>query len=214
MRCFLIALGLVAVVGCATQPVVTPHQYLDEETAATVTVVSEPWIFSTKRPDGPALPTVMEDRSPETTGTAREKSEFAADRRDLISLYAIDVNRMGDHRQYLAVQQSLPRANGNASVPTLELRSGDQLLALKPVTQTPRELGIAQSPVKANGRGSQWSYFAIDKEVLATVARTHDLQATLIVDGDRIAYDMWRDGSAELSRLSQEVDGGVPQGEQ
>jgi len=188
MRCFLIALGLVAVVGCATQPVVTPHQYLDEETAATVTVVSEPWIFSTKRPDGPALPTVMEDRSPETTGTAREKSEFAADRRDLISLYAIDVNRMGDHRQYLAVQQSLPRANGNASVPTLELRSGDQLLALKPVTQTPRELGI--------------------------VARTHDLQATLIVDGDRIAYDMWRDGSAELSRLSQEVDGGVPQGEQ
>ena len=202
MRSVTIALFLSVLTACATQRAVTPHQYLDEETSATVTVVADPWIFSGKRAER-AMPTLMDDRAAAAANTAGERPEFAAERRDLISLYAIDVNRMGDHRQYLAVQQSLAHAaNDSTAVPSLELRFGAQTLALQPITQTPRELGIAREPVQAYARGSQWSYFPIDKNVLAAIARSQDLQATLVLAGERVAYETWRDGSAELTELS------------
>ena len=203
MRSVIIALFLSALAACATQRPVTPHQYLDEETSATVTVVADPWIFSGKRAER-AMPTLMDDRAAAAANAAGERAEFAAERRDLISLYAIDVNRQGDHRQYMAVQQSLAHAASDsaAAAPSLELRFGGQTLVLQPNTLTPRELGIAKEPVRAHARGSQWSYFPIDKNVLTAIARSHDLQATLVLGGERVAYETWRDGSAELTELS------------
>ena len=69
--------------GCASH-VSTPRAYLDEETAATITIVAEPWIFT-----GEQVGASLNDR-------------------DYLNMFAIDVNRMGDHRQYLAVLQSMP----------------------------------------------------------------------------------------------------------
>src|SRR6185295_2148449 len=106
--------------------------------------------------------------------------DFAAQRRDLVSLYAIDVNRMGDHRQYLAVQQTLARETKAPAA--IELHFGDQNLVLQPVAQAPRALGIARPPADANTRGSQWNYYPIDKDTLATIAHSRSLQASLLVD--------------------------------
>ena len=199
MRVLTTVLVLATLAACATSRPTTPRQYLDEETAATVTVVADPWIFFSKdEREERSLPTVMDDRA--TRSAIADRMDFAAQRRDLVSLYAIDVNRMGDHRQYLAVQQTLAREAKSPAA--IELHFGDQNLVLQPVAKAPRELGIARPPADANARGSQWNYYAIDKDTLATIARSHALQASLLVDGDRVPFEIWRDGSAELSELS------------
>src|SRR5262245_32988080 len=76
-----IVLALV-MAGCATTRPAGPREYLDEQTAATITVVSDPWIFT------------------------RERFGAKVDEQDFLNLYGIDVNRQGDHRQYIAVLQS------------------------------------------------------------------------------------------------------------
>ncbi|HEY4366180.1 MAG TPA: hypothetical protein VGN07_03030 [Steroidobacteraceae bacterium] len=203
MRSFTTLFVLATLAGCATQHATTPREYLDQETAATVTVVSDPWIFAGKSNER-TLPTVMDDRSAAAAAMAGERPEFVSSKRELISIYAIDVNRMGTHRQYLAVPQALPRVSGESAsaAPILELRIANQTLSLQPIAQDPRELGIAKAPVGGHGRASQWSYFAVSRDTFTSIARSPGLQATLVVAGDRRAYEIWRDGSAEMAGLA------------
>jgi hypothetical protein len=200
MRSLTTAFVLLILAGCATPRVVTPREYLDEITAATVTVVADPWIYSEKRTRSDSA--LMDRRS---TAVGAFTDEPAPGERDFLSVYAIDVNRMGSHRQYLAVLQSLPRVgkpDAAGAAPTLELQVAGQTLSLQPITETPRELGIAQAPASAETRESRWWYFPIGKEALTAMAASRDLQAALLIDGDRTAYEIWRDGSAELAELT------------
>ena len=177
MRLSLTLLVMAILGGCAT-PVVTPRAYLDEETAATITVVAEPWIF---------------------TG---EESSFTAKDRDSLSLFAIDVNRMGDHRQYLAVLVSdMPRTSTSGAV-TLELLGSGKSVSLQPATEEPRGLGIAKPLAPSYSLTSRWLYFPVTKEILATVMRSTDLRAELTAGDKRVAYSMWRNGSAEIAELT------------
>src|SRR4029450_12901120 len=103
MRSAAAVMLMLVVAGCSTSRPAGPREYLDEKTAATITVVADPWIFT------------------------REHFGAAVDANDFLNLYAIDVNRMGDHRQYLAVLQTIPLAmevNVAPSAPQLELRMG------------------------------------------------------------------------------------------
>ena len=161
--------------GCADAPSVAPRAYLDERTAATITVVAEPWIF------------------------AREDANATIDQRDVLNLYAINVNRMGDHRQYFAALQSLPPrdAEGRELSPTLELRVGGEVVSFSPSAENPHELGVAQPVAKAYTLGSRWWFFPVRKDVLAGIATSADVQAALVFDGVRKPYVLWRDGRAE-----------------
>lgn len=200
MRNFTTAFVLLILAGCATTRVITPREYLDETTTATVTVVADPWIYSEKRTRPES--TLMDHRSAVSAALA---DELAPGERDFLSVYALDVNRMGSHRQYLAVLQSLPRISKSGAegpAPTLELQVADQTMSLQTIKETPRELGIAQAPAKAETHGSRWWYFPVGKETLTAMAGSRDLQAALVVDGDRTAYEIWRDGSAELAELT------------
>lgn len=178
MRPITLVFALLLLAGCAAN-VVTPRAYLDEETAATITVVADPWIF-----------------------TAEQVSASLSDR-DYLNVFAIDVNRMGDHRQYLAVLQSVPSAALSAgATPTLELRGGGRVVTLQHTLEEPRKLGIAKPLAPSYSMNAKWWYFAVDKSVLATVATAKDLQAALVASDQRVAYVMWRDGSRETAELS------------
>lgn len=178
MRMILPAVALLLLSGCAAN-VVTPREYLDEETAATITVVADPWIFT-----GEQMGASLNDR-------------------DYLNMFAIDVNRMGTHRQYLAVLQSIPPAAlAAAPSPTLELRGGGQTVSLQPTTEEPRKLGIAKPVAPSYSMDAKWWYFPVDKQLLGTVARAKDLQATMVAADKRLAYVMWRDGSEEITELT------------
>jgi len=68
----LLAGALVLIAGCTSaRAIPQPHEYLDEQTGATVTAVDAPLVF------------------------ARERSERAANLRDYVSVVAASVNRGG-----------------------------------------------------------------------------------------------------------------------
>jgi hypothetical protein len=189
MRIAATVLLLSMLAGCATSRPSAPREYLDEETAATITVVADPVVF------------VRESASATTLGS--ERPAFASEQRDYLNLYAIDVNRMGDHRQYLAVLQWLPPVDAATAVapPTLELRTNSATIVLQPTAEQPRRLGIAK-PLADSYSSSKWWYFAVDKQTLATLAAGQSLNAVLVAGGQRVDYVMWRDGRAQLAELT------------
>ena len=162
-----------------TTPVVTPRSYLDDETAATVTMAAEPWIFFTAEAIG-----------------------FAGNERDYMSLYAFDINRMGAHRQYLAILVSNPPAAAATSPLTLQLQGGGQRVALQPTTESLRDLGLSKPPAPSYLATARWWYFPVGKDILTTVVRSSDLTAAIDVAGKRVTFSTWRDGSADIDRLN------------
>lgn len=166
---------------CGTERVVAPREYLDEHTAATITVVKDPWIFT------------------------RESVRLGGGQyRDFLHLYAVDVNRMGDHKQYIAALHSLaaaPTPRGEAP-PVLELKTRNGSMTLPASTAQPKELGIVQPVAPSYALDSMWSYFPVDKQTLATIANTTDVEASIVWAGERIDYALWRDGRDELSELT------------
>lgn len=175
MRALIIPLVL-ALCACSSAPAPRPREYLDEQTAATIKVVAEPLIFT---------------------------AEPGAGVRDFLNVYAIDVNRMGAHRQYLAVLQWWPSAV--TADATLVLEGAGQTLSLAASPQSARELGIAQAIDPSAPREAQWRYFPIDKAQLAIVASATITRATLLGAEQRVAYALWRDGRADVADLADDL---------
>jgi hypothetical protein len=166
--------------GCATAPNVEPQQYLDEHTAATITRVAEPWIFN--RAGSPA-------------------------QLDFVHLYAIDVNRMGEHRQYLVVVKHWPAPDLSLkAAPTLQLITQGSSLALTAVISSGRELGVGQPLDPAAPKGAKSWFYPIDKGNLERVSRETALGVALVSDDVRASYEVWRDGREALSEFSAMAD--------
>lgn len=169
---------------CATRPV-TPREYLDEQTAATITVVAEPVIFVTESPRN-------------FDGTVRADAN-----RDYMELYGLDVNRMGDHRQYLALMKwQTPQDTGDA-LPVLSLQIGGSTLELRATGDDARTLGIAQPVSRGYLKSSRWWYFPADAPTLRRIASAGDLAATLTLNAQSFDYVLFGDGRAQLSALTE-----------
>jgi hypothetical protein len=176
MRTLILMSALLLATGCATTPSTAPREYLDEETAATITVVAQPWVFN--RQDAPA-------------------------QLDSFKLYAVDVNRMGDHKQYLVVMQYWPASRQpGASAPTLSLHGPDREFALDPSAESPRQLGIAQSFDKSAPTWVKSWFYPVDKATLQAIAQIRELSAVLAAGDARTRYVAWRDGSEALSEFA------------
>lgn len=170
--------ALVMLNACVSQAV-APRSYLDEETAVTITIVAEPWIFTDKH------------------------FTYSAKDRNYLKLFAVDVNRMGEHRQYLAMLVSgIPRSLLEAETVTLDLDGGGQHLSLQPTTDDLRQLGISKPLAPTFSMTARWWYFPVGKDILATVVRSKDLKVVLVAAERRIEYAAWRDGSAETAELT------------
>jgi hypothetical protein len=162
--------------GCTSTRTIAPREYLDEKTAATITAVADPWIFN---------------------------REGAPPQLDFVHLYAIDVNRMGDHRKYLVVVKYWPAPElSSADIPTLELGLSRDGLRLEPGGDDPRDLGIGQPIDPSAPRSAKSWFYPIDKAGLAAVSKAQALSLTLVLGDTRAPYVVWRDGSAALSEFA------------
>ena len=172
--------ALIAVSACAVRNGAAPREYLDETTAATITVVARPWVFV-------EAPTA-------TSGGAR----------DFLNVYAIDVNRSGEHRQYLAVLQWWPHdAAENALVPRkLAVKLGDRTVALGSATQESRKLGIAQTLETRAPASSQWLYFPVNKDLLQELAMSQVSGLTLVSREYKTDYTTWKEARAEVAAFT------------
>ena len=175
MRAILIAALAAMILGCANQAVVTPREYLDEQTGATITTVAEPWVFNRER---------------------------TAPQLDFINLYAIDVNRMGEHRQYLVLVQYWPAPEWKSAQPILEIRAAADQVRLRPLETSARELGVGQPLDLSAPRAAKYWFYAVERAQLERIARTQHSSVTLLKDDVRASYIVWRDGSAELNEFA------------
>ncbi len=181
----LIALMLTSLlVACATSPDVRPREFMDEKTAATITISSEPVIF---------VGSSTGNRLASGAGFDQQVS------RDYIELYGIDVNRVGEHKQYFAVQRWLAPESGQL---VLEIAADGLRLELRPTDTDPRTLGISAPPAKSFSKSSQWWYFPTDTATLRKVAAAANLQAAVVVGDQRLAYELFSDGRAQLGELA------------
>ena len=174
----LICVGTLAMLSaCTATPDVGPRQYLDEQTAATITAVPEPWIFH------------REGTTPQL---------------DFIHLYAVDVNRMGEHRQYLVVVKHWPAPDfASEPIPALEVSAVGQQVRLEAVEGSARELGVGQSLDKTAPKDAQSWFYPVDQSVLGVVSRGPDVKLGLAHSEGHASYIVWRDGHAAFRELSE-----------
>lgn len=180
MRMFLVFASLTLLSACSTTTL-TPREYLDGQTAATITVAAQPLIF------------VAENAAPVTRDTDRN--------RDYVELYGIDVNRMGSHRQYIALLQWMS-SEATSAPPVLELSLGGETLQLEASNQDPKDLGIAQPLAQAYSGSSRWWYYPADPATLKRIASARELTLALALLDRRAAYEMFSDGRAQLAELT------------
>lgn len=141
-----VALGLA---GCASAPPSEPREYLDETTAATVTVAGTAMVFALERPD------------------------LGVNARDYVTLTTVDVNTSGKHVSHVigyAWSTLDKRAAGNDAEATYELVVEDRVLPLAVLPDGFRTLGIAQSPLQPPSRYAVPLAAGVSRDVLALYA--------------------------------------------
>ena len=162
---------------CAAQRSLAPTEYLDEQTAATITKVAEPWVFN---------------------------REGAPAQLDFVHLYALDVNRMGKHQLYLVVLKhwaapDLPEDRA----PLLEVQlSKSSPLSFEALPSSARELGIGQPLDPMAPRAARSWCYPIDAAQLASISSTGIERLALVAGDKRAPYVVWSDAHVAFNELA------------
>lgn len=160
------------VAGCAaTPPDAGEREYLDEETAATVTVGTRAIVF------------------------ARERPELAVNARDYLTLVPVDVNRSGRHEQYFfgyawstIDKRGVP---GEAGAPRFDLIADGRRVALAPAAKDRHGLGLGELPLPPPARSAQVVVAPTTRETLEFVARAEEVRAVADLGGASMRYELW-----------------------
>ncbi len=159
------------------------YEYLDEQTAATVTTALEPLIFARERPD------------------------LAVNARDYVSLVPIEVNRSGERRYYWFgyLWSTIDRRDGEtplAQGDQLVLLADDRPIALQAASGAMRELGIARGPLKRPGRAAVPMLLQADPDSVSFAGHATGLSLVLIHEGQNQDYALWRDAREAIRGFS------------
>jgi hypothetical protein len=181
MRTASIGLALLALMGCATAPAVAPREYQDDKTAATVTVVAKPWVFTRDVPD-------------------RAQRD-----RDAVTIYALDVNRAGEHHQYLAVLQTPPlnAPTDQSAIQRLDLQTANDVLRFVPVSASLEDIGLTQPIAEPLATSARWNYFQVSKEQLALLTNSSSVRPVLITSNERRSYMEFTSGRVEMAQFGE-----------
>ncbi len=172
-----------------------PREYLDQDTAATISIVNHPLVF------------------------ARERPERAVHMRDYVTVAAAAVDR-GGKTDYLLItyfwttldfhgREGESRSLGESDPHAIEMIiiADDRRIKLKPGTQSPRDLGIG-SNVHAPPTGSAvQSVYRLDLPTLRFVSAAHHLALVKDADNTSAAFELWSDQRASLRGLVKSLSG-------
>lgn len=186
MKCSVLLL-LVMLAGCTSQPTVT--SWLDPVSVATITAQSEPLVLMAQ------------------TSSARRVLS-----RTYAALTAIEVNRMGTRRLYLAVIPRIPgeispqqQATLESSFDEVEIRIEDRPIVLTRHTGSVAELGIGE-PALLPVYGSTPIYFAVERTTLSAMAESNRLElAALGLSGKPQLYQGRTDGLRSLGEFVSQL---------
>jgi hypothetical protein len=165
---------------CATTDATAPRQYLDDHTAATVTVAAGGLVFARARP------------------------EYAVNARDYLTIGPVEVNRGGTHVQYLYcyVWSTIDKPPGSADKPAaFQLVADGRQIPLTQVDTPVRTLGFGEIPVEPPAHNALPLISVTNREVLQFLVRAQAVGVVATRDGLSERYDLWTDGRAAIEEF-------------
>ncbi len=168
--------------GCATPDEGAPHEYLDESTAATLTVVGEPLVF------------------------ARERSDLAANARDYVTLAAAGVDR-GGKVQYVIVAYRWStidtRLDPDPPKPgaPLVVLADDRRIELTMPVPSPHDIGIDRPIHLPPGPRTDSAVYLTDLSTLRFLAAARHMTVRAGRAETSPTYELWADGRPALARF-------------
>lgn len=167
----------------------TVREYVDEITAASITVALQPLVF------------------------ARERGDLAANARDYVILTPIEVNVTGKRSYFWSgyIWSTIDRRSREPLITT-----GDELVLIadgRPIrlsndTKTLRDHGVGQPPTRAPARTAVPALYSADPESIDYVAHATELHIELIHAGSNDAFALWKDAREALRAFSERIGGG------
>ncbi|HEX4674871.1 MAG TPA: hypothetical protein VH209_06050 [Steroidobacteraceae bacterium] len=181
----------VALSACTTLPgTASPEEYLDPETAATISIVGKPLVFAHERP------------------------ERAAHMRDYVTLAAAAVNRSGKTDYVLVAYDWTTfdehgRSGETASAATtLVVAADDRRITLSLAGHSAHDVGIG-TPVHPPPAGSATpDIYRTDLATMRFIAAARHLEVLKQSDAAATAYPIWDDQRAALGVFVDLLSGG------
>jgi hypothetical protein len=163
-------------------------EYLDPQTAMTVRVVAEPFIYG------------------------RDVPELAVNARDFLSMGPVALDNMGQHRFFLALisWSTIDRARIGAPTPALPDRLGIGSHEWPVTSHTPRELGagdlLLEPPVARIGD----TWVEVRANDIRALAAEPPETLDVWVDGVRQRYTLWRRADGALTEFASTLPADMP----
>lgn len=166
-----------------------PHEYLDPETAATVTVVGEPLVF------------------------ANSRNEVAANARDYVTVSAAAVDRSGKVSYVLVAyfwSTVDPRVRGDPlpNPESLVLQADDRRIELSLKGHSAHDAGIGVPVHPPPGAALPPNVYGIDLGTLRSIAHARQLSLITETEITSIPYSLWDDTRAALQAFVRRMSGG------
>lgn len=180
----LAALFGLLIAACLATPNV--REYLDESTAATITVATEGWIF------------------------ARPRTDLAAHAQDYVTITPVQVNRSGERRIYLFCQlwSTIDRRSGQRIAPEnaqLALLADDRQLDLSKPAVDLRRLGFGHDPVPAPNNLAEIRVQPADADLLRFMIEAERLEVLMKNETTTDRFTLWRDGREAASNFLRQI---------
>ncbi|HEX7375258.1 MAG TPA: hypothetical protein VF277_09790, partial [Steroidobacteraceae bacterium] len=169
--------------GCATTDPAAVHDYLDEQTAATVTVGGTGTVFG------------------------RARTEYAINARDYFTVIPVDVNRGGTHVLYFYCYQwsTIDRPNASDRASGFEIVADGRQIPLTPASASLRTLGFGQYPVEPPALNALPLVAVTTREVLSFLAQAKEVSVVATRNGLSERYELWTDQRSAVEAFLQEV---------
>jgi len=177
----LIALALDS---CAST--VAPLEYLDNGTAATVTVAARSIVFARERPD------------------------LAAHAQDYVNITPLQVNRGGQRVLYLYCQMwsTIDRRDSQAVVPpnaAIALLADDRRTVLSAGATNVHSLGLARAPVDPPVRNAEVRVAIVDTELLRFLISADRIRVVMTIGDVHEYFALWKDERASVKTFVDRI---------
>jgi hypothetical protein len=165
-----VLLAVVLTAGCASGQPAGPREYLDERTAATITVAGESMVFACERP------------------------ELGVNARDYVTLTAVDVNTSGRHATHLVGYSwsTLDKRAIKDGDSRYEVVADDRTLPLQAMPDGFRSIGINEPPIPVPSRSALPLAAPITRDQLQFLRDTPGAYVVRTRDGVMERFDLWR----------------------
>jgi hypothetical protein len=172
VRKALLAAAIFAVMvttGCASRQATGPREYLDEHTAATITVAGENMVFAYDRP------------------------ELGVNARDYVTLTAVDVNTSGRHALHIVgfAWSTLDKRAVSEGDSRYEIVADDRTLALQAMPEGFRAIGLNEPPIPVPSRAAVPLAAPLTRDQLQFLRDTPDVRVLRTRSGVMERFELW-----------------------